>query len=1417
MTASIPCSRPVRALALLATAAPLGLLFGCQEAGRDTGAADTGEASAVEDQRAAEPSGGSPAGLSPSDAAGPKAMSADVSAPTDPAVTLNSGEDWSDSLSLTLSLSATDDTAVTAVCVSSTTTCTSWSTFTASRAYSAPAGSGLKTVYVKFKDAAGNVSAQVSDTITVDLADPIDGSLVATPSSGTVDLEIADATDAESGITGYKIVRALRAAPASCATGTVVYEGPATTATDTGLTDGLTYGYRACATDLAGNVSAGATTTARPAPEYDAPTGGSVVINSGATWTNRARVTLALAATDPSSVTKVCVSNGDTCTSWLPYTGTRSWTLSSGMGPRTVSVWFRDAYGNATTTAVTDEINLDTTRPSDGTASATGGDASAALTWQGYDDSLSGVASYKVVYARGTRAPSTCATGTVGYAGSDTSATLSGLTNGTTYALRVCAIDLAGNLSKGATTTVRPAPEFTPPTGSISLNAGAAYAGSERLTVSLSASDPSGVGWVCLSTTSTCTAWSLYGATKSLTVAKGTGTRTVNAWFKDVYGNATESPVSDSIELDQTKPTDGAINAEASGGAAANLSWNGFADAHSGVASYKAVYARSSSAPSSCATGTSGYSGSESSALVTGLLPSSTYAFRVCARDTAGNLSAGVTGTITTAADGSAPTSPSLEIAGGDAYTHSATLDLALSAEDNGTVTDMCLSESAGSCADWTAFATSSTYTVTEGDGDYVLYSWFRDEVGNLSAVTSDSVIVDTEVPMAGEMMATATSATDAEIEWWDFDDTLSGIATYRLVYRNDGLAPSDCEDGVTAYEGAGLSTTLEGLTSNTAYGLRLCAWDAAGNETLGATATLSLIDESPPSGGSVVINAGDSATAVDLVTLSLSATDPSGVAEVCVSESASACSAWESYDENLTYTLSGVEGSEAVYVWFRDSLGNETASPVSDSITYDASAPSDGSFLATAGNASAGLAWGGFVDTVTGIDHYVVVSDEGSAPADCESGTVAYSGSGASTTVVGLTNGTTVGFRICAVDHAGNTSAGLTQTLIPAPEFDGPTDGQIELNGGATATGDTVVSVSLEATDQSELGAYCLSTSGGACNAWVDWSVPATITLSGADGMKTVYAWFRDIYGNTSASAAAASILLDRVAPSGGAASVSAAGDNAATLSWSGFNDSASGIGGYVAVYAQGSTAPATCDSGTEAYSGTDNSTVVSGLSAQQTYSFRVCAVDTVGNMNSGVTTSITTVDSTAPGPNTVSIAAGAIATKTTGVTLTLSSTDEIGTTHMCVSNTTTCTTWLAYATTKSWTLTTGAGTKTVYVSFKDAAGNISAATTDTVIVDATVPTNGTVTGSASGGVGTLSWSGFADPGSGIASYKVVYSTGASAPSTCATGTLLGTSTGTTITHSGMTVGTTYRYRVCAIDNAGNISTGATRNVVGA
>jgi hypothetical protein len=45
-----------------------------------------------------------------------------------------------------------------------------------------------------------------------------------------------------------------------------------------------------------------------------------------------------------------------------------------------------------------------------------------------------------------------------------------------------------------------------------------------------------------------------------------------------------------------------------------------------------------------------------------------------------------------------------------------------------------------------------------------------------------------------------------------------------------------------------------------------------------------------------------------------------------------------------------------------------------------------------------------------------------------------------------------------------------------------------------------------------------------------------------------------------------------------------------------------------------------------------------------------------------------------------------------------------------------------------RSWNLTSGDGTKTVYAVFKDSLGNVSAQTTDTIILDMTAPTNGTI-----------------------------------------------------------------------------------------
>lgn len=184
--------------------------------------------------------------------------------------------------------------------------------------------------------------------------------------------------------------------------------------------------------------------------------------------------------------------------------------------------------------------------------------------------------------------------------------------------------------------------------------------------------------------------------------------------------------------------------------------------------------------------------------------------------------------------------------------------------------------------------------------------------------------------------------------------------------------------------------------------------------------------------------------------------------------------------------------------------------------------------------------------------------------------------------------------------------------------------------------------------------------------------------------------------------------------------------------------------------------------------------------------------------------------VDRTAPSGS-VLISAGAAATKTLAVRLSLPATDATGVTQMCISNATTCTAWIAYAATKSWNLASGTGVRTVYAQFRDAAGNTSARVSDTINVDTAAPVQGRLSLAASSRQIALSWSGFSDRGSGIARYVLMSTTARSAPANCTSGTPTYSGTATSFAHTRLTGGTVYRYRLCAVDNAGNFSAGVT------
>ena len=81
-----------------------------------------------------------------------------------------------------------------------------------------------------------------------------------------------------------------------------------------------------------------------------------------------------------------------------------------------------------------------------------------------------------------------------------------------------------------------------------------------------------------------------------------------------------------------------------------------------------------------------------------------------------------------------------------------------------------------------------------------------------------------------------------------------------------------------------------------------------------------------------------------------------------------------------------------------------------------------------------------------------------------------------------------------------------------------------------------------------------------------------------------------------------------------------------------------------------------------------------------------------------------------TNPPTGSVIINDNAGSTTSTDVTLLLLSSSTRGIFQMCISNTTTCSTWEPYTTSKLWTLTTGGGLKFVYAWFKDSAGTSNA-----------------------------------------------------------------------------------------------------------
>jgi glucose/arabinose dehydrogenase/PKD repeat protein len=202
-------------------------------------------------------------------------------------------------------------------------------------------------------------------------------------------------------------------------------------------------------------------------------------------------------------------------------------------------------------------------------------------------------------------------------------------------------------------------------------------------------------------------------------------------------------------------------------------------------------------------------------------------------------------------------------------------------------------------------------------------------------------------------------------------------------------------------------------------------------------------------------------------------------------------------------------------------------------------------------------------------------------------------------------------------------------------------------------------------------------------------------------------------------------------------------------------------------------------------------------------TYSLSARARDAAGN--TATATSISVVVDNQPPTGSVVINGGASATNSLNTTLTLAATDPLsGVAQMRFSaNGSTYSTPEPFATTKAWTLSSGAGTKTVYAQFRDGAGNWSAAFTDTIVYDPTAPTLSAVASSnLTATSARITWT-TNEPANSQVEYGTTTAYGSTTP--------LDTTqvTAHSVLVSGLAAQTLYNYRVRSSDAAGNLAVG--------
>jgi len=662
------------------------------------------------------------------------------------------------------------------------------------------------------------------------------------------------------------------------------------------------------------------------------PARGSIVINSGDTYTKTRSVTLTVSGFDyGSGVAYMRFSNSPSVSGkWKPYATSAPWTLPIGDGVKTVYAQFRDKKGLMTPAPFpSDTIILDTVPPT-GSITINTGDPytpsqSVTLTLT-YFDATSGVS--QVRYSNDgvwDTEPWEPPSGTKAW-----TLTAGDGTKTVYYQIR----DSAGWVSTTYLDTI--ILDTVPPTGSISISAGATYTTTQSVTLTLTYSDAgSGVWRVRYSNDGVWDTepWQAPSPTKAWVLTPGDGTKTVHYQIQDNAGLV--STYLDTIILDNTPPT-GSIIIEGGDPYATSQSVTltlTYFDAGSGVSQVR-------------------YSNDGTWDTEPWETPSPTKAWTLTVGDGTKTVyyqikdSAGLVSTtyLDTIVLDSTPPTGSIIINAGEPCTTSESVMLALTYFDaTSGVSQVRYSNDGTSWTLWEPPSETKAWTLTTGDGAKTVYYQIQDNAGLVSTTYLDTIILD-RVPPTGSIIinagATYTTSPTVTLTLTYFDAT-SGVSQVR--YSNDGTwdtepweTPSPTKAWILT-EGDGAKAVYYQIQDN------------AGLES-GSYMDTIVLDSTAPT-GSIIIEGGDPYATSQSVTLTLTYFDAdSGVWQVRYSnDGVWDTEPWEAPSTTKPWTLTAGDGSKTVYYQIQDNAG--LVSTYQDTIILD-NTPPTGSIIINTGDA---------------------------------------------------------------------------------------------------------------------------------------------------------------------------------------------------------------------------------------------------------------------------------------------------------------------------------------------------------------------------------------------------------------------------------------------------------------------------------